>query len=51
MDELAAIPGIGDRTAGDIVVNRPYESVADAALGTEFDLTQFMTTRPLERAD
>ncbi|QLK24897.1 radical SAM protein [Natrinema zhouii] len=51
MDELAAIPGIGDRTAGDIVVNRPYESVADASLGTEFDLTQFMTTRPLERAD
>ncbi|MDS0473453.1 radical SAM protein [Natrinema sp. 1APR25-10V2] len=51
MDELTAIPGVGDRTAGDIVVNRPYESVGDADLGTEFDLSRFVTTRPLERAD
>jgi len=30
MDELTAIPGVGSGTAGDIVVNRPYESAADA---------------------
>ena len=29
MDELTAIPGIGSGTAGDIVVDRPYESVPD----------------------
>ncbi|WP_254528734.1 radical SAM protein [Natrinema gelatinilyticum] len=51
MDELTAIPGIGDSTAGDLIVDRPYESVEDAAFGTEFDLTQFVTTRPLERAE
>jgi len=35
MDELQAIPGIGRSTAGDIVVSRPYDSVAevDDALG------------------
>ena len=27
MDELTAIPGIGKRTAGDVVVNRPYENL------------------------
>lgn len=51
MDELTAIPGIGDSTAGDLIVDRPYESVEDATFGTEFDLTQFVTTRPLERAE
>ncbi|WP_440769459.1 radical SAM protein [Natronorubrum sp. DTA28] len=50
MDELTAIPGIGDRTAGDIVVNRPYETVADADLETQFDLSQFVTARGLEHA-
>jgi radical SAM superfamily enzyme with C-terminal helix-hairpin-helix motif len=28
MDELTAIPGIGRSTAGDIVVGRPYDSLA-----------------------
>ncbi len=51
MNELTAIPGIGDSTAGDIVVNRPYDSIADADLGTAFDLSQFVTTRSLESAD
>ncbi|WP_049900841.1 radical SAM protein [Natrinema sp. J7-1] len=51
MNELTAIPGIGDSPAGDIVVNRPYESIADADLGTAFDLSQFVTTRSLESAD
>ncbi|AEH38641.1 radical SAM protein [Halopiger xanaduensis] len=47
MDELTAIPGIGDRTAGDLVINRPYESVADADadanVGTDLDLSRFAT--------
>ncbi len=51
MDELTAIPGIGDRTAGDIVVDRPYESLSDADFGGEVDLSRFATVRPLERAD
>src|SRR6056297_1576305 len=51
MDELTAIPGIGSSTAGDIVVDRPYESVADAGLDTTVDLSQFVTTRPLERVN
>ncbi|PYZ02777.1 hypothetical protein C8039_05660 [Halogeometricum sp. wsp3] len=38
MDELTSIPGIGKRTAGDIVINRPYASadevsVADVDIG------------------
>ncbi|PSQ29437.1 radical SAM protein [Halobacteriales archaeon QS_9_67_15] len=41
MDELRAIPGVGRSTAGDIVVDRPYEAV-DAA-GTDADLSTFAT--------
>ncbi|APW96309.1 radical SAM protein [Halobiforma lacisalsi AJ5] len=66
MDELTAIPGVGDRTAGDIVVNRPYDledgdtdTDADAAsaLGIEteteagVDLSRFVTARAGEWAD
>ncbi|RQG97991.1 radical SAM protein [Natrarchaeobius chitinivorans] len=51
IDELTAIPGIGDRTAGDIVVGRPYESVSDADLDLDVDVSRFATVRRLERAD
>ncbi|SFB73008.1 Radical SAM superfamily enzyme with C-terminal helix-hairpin-helix motif [Halobiforma haloterrestris] len=66
MDELTAIPGVGDRTAGDIVVNRPYDledgdadADADAAsalgIDTEteagVDLSRFVTARAGEWAD
>ncbi|MFU8869252.1 radical SAM protein [Natronococcus sp.] len=51
MDELTTIPGIGSSTAGDIVVNRPYESISEAEFGGEVDLEGFATARPLERAD
>ncbi|AXR80942.1 radical SAM protein [Natrarchaeobaculum sulfurireducens] len=51
MDELTAIPGVGDRTAGDIVVNRPHESLSAANLETEIDLSRFVTTERTGRAD
>ncbi|AFZ71839.1 radical SAM protein [Natronobacterium gregoryi] len=54
MDELTAIPGIGDRTAGDIVVNRPYDSVADASTvesETGIDLSRLATAETVELAD
>ena len=35
MDELTAIPGIGSSTAGDILVGRPYESVAEMPAAAE----------------
>jgi radical SAM superfamily enzyme with C-terminal helix-hairpin-helix motif len=38
MDELTAIPGIGKRTAGDILVDRPHESAPSV---DEIDLAKF----------
>ncbi|MFB6183252.1 MAG: radical SAM protein [Haloarculaceae archaeon] len=43
MDELAAVPGIGRQTAGNIVVDRPHESVGDVAAG-DADLRPFLIT-------
>ena len=40
MDELTAIPGINRGTAGNVVVGRPYESVADADVGVA-DLSRY----------
>ncbi|MFB6302234.1 MAG: radical SAM protein [Haloferacaceae archaeon] len=40
MDELTAVPGIGSSRAGDIVVGRPHESVADVDVG-DVDLARF----------
>ena len=51
MDELAAIPGIGRQRAGDIVVNRPFESATAASDHVETDLSQFATARPPAGAD
>jgi radical SAM superfamily enzyme with C-terminal helix-hairpin-helix motif len=51
MDELTAIPGIGKRTAGDIVVNRPYAS-ADEVTAADVDLSKLTGSYPVEpRAD
>jgi len=47
MDELTAIPGIGKSTAGDVVVNRPYDSVSEF----DADLDQFVTVQTPEGAD
>jgi radical SAM superfamily enzyme with C-terminal helix-hairpin-helix motif len=41
MDELTAIPGIGRGRAGDIVVDRPYESAAGLAASADIDLSKF----------
>ncbi|WP_135533377.1 radical SAM protein [Halostella pelagica] len=49
MDELRAIPGVGRSSAGDIVVNRPYESTAE--VGVDADLGKFATVRSPEGAD
>ncbi|MFP8889269.1 radical SAM protein [Natrialbaceae archaeon A-CW2] len=49
MDELTAIPGVGKRRAGDVVVNRPHETVqgVNADLETSVDLSSFTTvSRP-----
>jgi radical SAM superfamily enzyme with C-terminal helix-hairpin-helix motif len=47
MDELAAVPGIGRQTAGNILVDRPYDSVSDVGEagegGAEVDLADFAT--------
>ncbi|NLV13727.1 radical SAM protein [Haloarcula argentinensis] len=48
MNELTAIPGIGRSTAGDVVVNRPYESVADIDVAS---IERFATTQSGEGAD
>ncbi|MDQ2053406.1 radical SAM protein [Halobellus sp. H-GB7] len=47
MDELTAIPGIGDRTAGDIVINRPYDSAA-AVPSPEIDFSTFTGSYPTD---
>ena len=47
MDELRAIPGIGRSTAGDIVVDRPYDSVAEV----DDAVAQFVTTEHPQGAD
>ncbi|WP_276260345.1 radical SAM protein [Haloglomus litoreum] len=51
MDELTAIPGIGKQRAGDIVVNRPFDSVGDAGHHVETDLSRFATAQPPAGAD
>ncbi|WP_136588473.1 radical SAM protein [Salinigranum halophilum] len=43
LDELTSIPGIGSRTAGDIVVGRPYAAVEEAPASADVDLSRFVT--------
>ncbi|MFB6159780.1 MAG: radical SAM protein [Haloferacaceae archaeon] len=50
LDELTAIPGVGDDRAADIVVNRPYGSVREAP-ATDANLARFATVTPPGTAD
>jgi len=50
MDELTAIPGVGNQTAGNIVVDRPYESVTEAVT-EEVDLSEFAIAQSPEGGD
>ena len=47
MNELRALPGIGKQRAGNIVVDRPYDSPADT--GDDLDLSRFCTALATER--
>ena len=48
MDELAAIPGLGKQRAGNILVDRPYDSVENVE---GVDLSKFATATGPEGAD
>jgi radical SAM superfamily enzyme with C-terminal helix-hairpin-helix motif len=47
MDELRALPGIGKQRAGNIVVDRPYDSAT--AVVDDLDLSRFCTAAVTER--
>jgi radical SAM superfamily enzyme with C-terminal helix-hairpin-helix motif len=51
MDELAALPGLGSQRAGTLVVNRPYDSTAEASDALDIELPGFATARTPEGAD
>ncbi|UPV73111.1 radical SAM protein [Halorussus limi] len=51
MDELTAIPGLGKQRAGNVIVNRPYDSPADLDADVGVDLTAFTTAERPEGAD
>ena len=49
--ELQAVPGVGESRAGDIVVNRPYESVTEVAVepSAKVELSSFAVARKASR--
>jgi radical SAM superfamily enzyme with C-terminal helix-hairpin-helix motif len=51
MDELTAIPGLGKQRAGNLVVDRPFASIADAEARIDVGLRDFATVRSSGGAD
>ncbi|PSP55702.1 radical SAM protein [Halobacteriales archaeon QS_1_67_19] len=51
MDELTAIPGLGQQRAGNVIVNRPYESPAELEADVGVDLEAFARADRPEGAD
>ena len=49
MDELRMLPGVGKQRAGNIVVDRPYDSVE--AVAGNVDLSLFCEAGRVQRAD
>jgi radical SAM superfamily enzyme with C-terminal helix-hairpin-helix motif len=49
MDELRMLPGVGKQRAGNIVVDRPYDSIEEVA-GT-VDLARYCEAGRIQRAD
>lgn len=51
MDELTAIPGIGQHRAGEIVVNRPHDSPVDVNTNLDIDITKYTHQHPRAAPD
>ncbi|WP_134670827.1 radical SAM protein [Halorussus marinus] len=51
MDELTAIPGLGTQRAGNVIVNRPYESPTELSADVSVNLDSFATAENPEGAD
>jgi radical SAM superfamily enzyme with C-terminal helix-hairpin-helix motif len=51
MDELTAIPGLGKQRAGNVIVNRPYETPDDLAETVDVDLSKFAGASVSRNAD
>jgi len=51
MAELRALPGVGKGRAGDIVVNRPYQTAGEVSDVTGVDLSPFVAVTPAGPAD
>jgi len=51
MDELTAIPGLGKQRAGNVIVNRPYDSPTDLSADVGVNLDAFATAERPEGAD
>jgi radical SAM superfamily enzyme with C-terminal helix-hairpin-helix motif len=51
MDELTALPGLGKKRAGSVIVNRPYESPDELAKTVDVDLSKFATAGRPQGAD